>query len=88
MAEAKLCRKYDDDIGQVLNFQAIPMLPEVLTGNWCYRYVWAAQPIRVVFGYLLQLQFQGQGPFLCFLKTPQFVPGMLKDQQTADHKSS
>jgi len=33
MAKAKLCRKYDKDIGQVLNFQAIPTLTEVLTGN-------------------------------------------------------
>jgi len=39
----------------------------------------------IPFGYFLHLMVQGhQGPFLFFMESIQFVPGMLKDQETVD----
>jgi hypothetical protein len=79
------------DIGQVLNFQAVPVLTEVLTGNLVLLLCVGCTIDQgsIPFGYLCQLQFQGHwGPFLILMETPQFVPGMPKDQQNADKGSS
>jgi hypothetical protein len=89
IAEVKLCRKYKD-IGQVLNFQALPILTEVLTGNLVLLLcVGCKIDQSISFEYLCQLQFQGHwGPFLFLMEISQFVPGMPKDQQNADKESS
>jgi len=42
----------------------------------------------IPFGYLLQLLVQeNQGPLLYFIASLQFLPGMLKDQETATGSS-
>ena len=43
----------------------------------------------IPFGYFLHLMVQGhQGPFLFFMESIQFVPGMLKDQETVNQEFS
>jgi hypothetical protein len=61
--------------------------PKFLEVIFCYcSNTWVAQQIR---GCLLQLLLQDcQSPFLFFLESLHYLPGMLQDQETEKHESS